>query len=142
VAIAGQPDACAGVGPANARSNQTRVFWENGASGSIPLRLALGHLLTLTSKGCSVPHMARKNLTTFLIALSDSIKLRDKFRDPVKRARLLEQWDLTDHPALQEGATIEEIRAAVVDETGLRQVEWWIRVAAAPELNEEYDPDA
>jgi hypothetical protein len=86
--------------------------------------------------------MARKDLTTFLIALSDSVKLRDKFRDPDKRARLLEQWDLTDHPALQEGATIEEIRAAVVDETGLRQVEWWIRVAAAPELNEEYDPDA
>jgi hypothetical protein len=86
--------------------------------------------------------MARKNLTTFLIALSDSIKLRDKFRDPVKRARLLEQWDLSDHPALQEDASVEEIRDAVVAETGLRQVEWWIRAAGAPELNEEYDPDA
>ena len=86
--------------------------------------------------------MARKDLTTFLIALSDSVKLRDKFRDPAKRGRLLETWDLTDHPALQEGATVEEIRAAVVAESGLAQVEWWISAADAPVLNEEYDPDA
>jgi hypothetical protein len=86
--------------------------------------------------------MARKDLTTFLIALSDSVKLRDKFRDPVKRARLLEQWDLVGHPALQEGVTVAEIRDAVAAESGVEQVEWWIRVAAAPELNEEYDPDA
>lgn len=86
--------------------------------------------------------MPRKELTTFLIALSDSVKLRDKFRDPEKRARLLEQWDLTGHPALQEGATIDEIRDAVEAESGLKQVEWWIRVAGAPLLNEEYDPNA
>src|SRR5688572_31847719 len=36
VAIAGQPCACAGVGPANARSNQPRVFGEKGARASIP----------------------------------------------------------------------------------------------------------
>jgi hypothetical protein len=86
--------------------------------------------------------MARKDLTTFLIALSDSVKLRDKFRDPAKRGRLLETWDLSNHPALQEGATVEEIRAAVVAESGLAQVEWWISAAGTPELNEEYDPDA
>ena len=81
-------------------------------------------------------------MTTFLIALSDSVKLRDKFRDPEKRERLLETWDLSDHPALQEGVTVDDIRDAVVAEGGLKQVEWWIRVAAPPELNEEYDPNA
>lgn len=86
--------------------------------------------------------MPRKDLTTFLIALSDSVKLRDKFRDPAKRARLLETWDLTDHPALRDGATVPEIRDAVAAESGVAQVEWWIRTAGAPELNEEYDPDA
>jgi len=40
VAIAGQPSACAGVRPANARSNQPRVFGEKGASESIGFRLA------------------------------------------------------------------------------------------------------
>jgi hypothetical protein len=86
--------------------------------------------------------MARKELTTFLIALSDSVKLRDKFRDPEKRERLLEQWDLSGHPALQEGVSVDDIREAVAAEGGERQVEWWIRVAEAPVLNEDYDPNA
>ena len=49
-----------------------------------------------------------KKLTNFLIALNDSIKLRDKYRDPNKRERLLEQWDLEDDAAAQPGA--EEAR--------------------------------
>ena len=84
-----------------------------------------------------------KNLTNFLISLSADPKLRDKFRDPVKRTKLLEQWDLQDEPVLQAGATPEMVKAAVVAEGGNpKQVEWWIRSASLPELNAEYDPNA
>ena len=86
--------------------------------------------------------MPKKDLTNFLIALNDSIKLRDKYRDPAKRQKLLEQWGLEDHPALQEGADVDAIRVAVLEETGLRQVEWWILAAGEPVLNPEYDPGA
>ena len=47
-------------------------------------RLASGALLTHAGRRCSVAHMAKK-LTNFLIALNDSVKLRDKYRDPEKR---------------------------------------------------------
>jgi hypothetical protein len=86
-----------------------------------------------------------KKLTNFLIALNDSIKLRDKYRDPDKRERLLRQWDLEDHPALQEGATIADIEEAVAAESGTKQVDLWIRAAGATldtQQNDEYDPDA
>jgi hypothetical protein len=90
--------------------------------------------------------MARKDLTTFLIALNDSIKLRDKYRDPEKRAKLLEQWGLSEHPALQETgdatADVKKLRDAVVAETGLKQVDLWIRSTGQPEQNLEYDPNA
>ena len=86
-----------------------------------------------------------KKLTNFLIALNDSIKLRDKYRNPEKRARLLEQWDLADEPALQEGATFEEIESAVRAESGSKHVDLWIRAAGAEPLqtldNPEYDPN-
>ena len=50
-----------------------------------------------------------KKLTNFLIALNDSIKLRDKSRDPQKRQKLLEQWDLEDEDALKEDAEAADI---------------------------------
>lgn len=84
----------------------------------------------------------KRNLTSFLIALSDSAKLRDRFRDPEKREKLLRDWELTEHSALQPGATIDEVQAAVTEEGGLKQVEWWILVDQAPVQNEEYDPIA
>ena len=86
-----------------------------------------------------------KKLTNFLIALNDSVKLRDKYRDPQKRAKLLEQWDLTDEPALQSAATFDDIAAAVKAETGSKHVDLWIRASGATlqtQPNEEYDPDA
>jgi hypothetical protein len=87
-----------------------------------------------------------KKLTNFLIALNDSVKLRDKYRDPQKRARLLEQWELTDEPALQEDATFEAIASAVAAESGSKQVDLWIRASGAGPLqtqdNPEYDPGA
>jgi hypothetical protein len=83
-----------------------------------------------------------KKLTNFLIALNDSIKMRDKYRDSAKRAKLLEQWDLTDEPALQEDATLDELIAAVEAESGLKQVDLWIRTAGRTDRNPEYDPNA
>jgi len=84
-----------------------------------------------------------KNLTNFLISLSADPKLRDKFRDTTKRTKLLEQWGLENEPVLQAGATVEQVEAAVVAEGGNpRQVEWWIRSASVPVLNEDYDPTA
>jgi hypothetical protein len=83
-----------------------------------------------------------KKLTNFLIALSADTKTRDKYRDPAKRAKLLQQWDLTNEPALQPGATAEDVRAAVVAETGLDQVEFWISVDGTPVPNPDYDDGA
>ena len=87
-----------------------------------------------------------KKLTNFLIALNDSIKLRDKYRDPDKRAQLLKQWDLEDEPALQDDATFEDIESAVAAESGTKQVDLWIRSAGVDPLrtkeNPEYDPGA
>ena len=86
-----------------------------------------------------------KKLTNFLIALNDSIKLRDKYRDPDKRDNLLKQWDLDDHPALQQDATISDIEEAVAAESGTRQVDLWIRAAGATlqtQQNDDYDPAA
>jgi hypothetical protein len=87
-----------------------------------------------------------KKLTNFLIALNDSMKLRDKYRDPVKRAKLLEQWDLEGEPALQEGASFDDIASAVARESGSKQVDLWIRSAGTgpleTERNPEYDPIA
>jgi hypothetical protein len=85
---------------------------------------------------------AKRNLTSFLIALSDSAKLRDRYRDPEKRAKLLRDWDLADHPALQEGASLEQMQQAVADEGGTYQVENWIGVDSDPVSNPEYDPEA
>jgi hypothetical protein len=82
-----------------------------------------------------------KKLTNFLIALNDSIKLRDKYRNPQKRAKLLEQWELSESQPLQNDS-VEDIREAVTAESGLKQVEWWIRAAGEPVLNPDYDPDA
>ena len=87
-----------------------------------------------------------KKLTNFLIALNDSVKLRDKYREREKRAKLLEQWDLTDADALQEDASFDTIESEVTKETGLKQVDLWIRSTAEGTLetkrNEEYDPSA
>jgi len=80
-----------------------------------------------------------KKLTNFLVALNDSIKLRDKYRDPDKHQRLLEQWGLADDPALEGGGDIDLMKAKVEAETGIKQVEWWIRSSGEPELNPEYD---
>ena len=80
-----------------------------------------------------------KKLTNFLIALNDSIKLRDKYRDPDKHDKLLEQWGLADDDALAGGGDIDLMKAKVETETGIKQVEWWIRSSGEPVLNEKYD---
>jgi hypothetical protein len=86
--------------------------------------------------------MARKDLTTFLIAINDSVKLRDKWRDPEKRGKLLEQWGLSEHPALQGGGDLVKMQEAVAAETGMKHVDLWIRAAGEPVRNPEYDSDA
>ena len=82
--------------------------------------------------------MPRKDLTTFLIALNDSIKLRDKYR--TRRTKLLQQWGLSEHPA-RDDATLDVMREAVAAER-TAQVDLWILVDQAPERNTEYDPNA
>jgi len=88
--------------------------------------------------------MARKDLTTFLIALNDSVKLRDRWRspNPEDREKLLKQWGLEDEPALQEGGDVDKMREKVAAESGLKQVDLWIRSAGEPISNPEYDPIA
>ena len=81
-----------------------------------------------------------KKWTNFLMALSADTKLRDKYRDSTKRAKLFEQYDITD-PSLLDAGREDDLKAAVEAESGLRQVEWWIR-AAGVEPNAEYDPNA
>ena len=83
-----------------------------------------------------------KKLTNFLIVLSADGKTRDKFRNSAKRAQLLEQYDLTGHPALQPGATVDQVIAAVEAETGVTQVEFWIGVDGVPVPNDRYDENA
>lgn len=87
-----------------------------------------------------------KKLTNFLIALNDSVKLRDKYREREKRAKLLEQWELTGADALQEDASFDTIEKAVAAETGSKQVDLWIRSTSVGTLetkrNPEYDPGA
>jgi hypothetical protein len=86
--------------------------------------------------------MPRKDLTTFLVALNDSIKMRDRWRDADKREKLLEQWGLKEHPALQGEGDVDEMRRAVEAESGLKQVDLWIRSTGVPEKNPAYDPTA
>ena len=83
----------------------------------------------------------QRNVTSFLIALSDSAKLRDRYRDPEKRTKLLRDWDLTEHPAFQQDASLDDLQQAVADEGGTQQVENWIGVDSV-EPNPEYDPEA
>ena len=83
-----------------------------------------------------------KTVTSFLLALSDSRKMRDRYRNPNKRRQLLDEWGLEDSPLFQPGATEEDFRAAVIEEGGLEQVEWWISAADAPTPNPDYDPTA
>ena len=88
--------------------------------------------------------MARKDLTTFLIAINDSVKLRDRWRspDPAEREKLLKQWGLEDEPALMDGGDVDLMRKKVAAESGSKQVDLWIRSAGEPESNPEYDPIA
>ena len=81
-----------------------------------------------------------KTVTSFLLALSDSRKMRDRYRDPDKRRDLLDEWDLAENPLFQPGATENDFREAVIAEGGLEQVEWWISTADAPIANRDYDP--
>jgi hypothetical protein len=83
-----------------------------------------------------------KTVTSFLLALSDSRKMRDKYRNPDKRRSLLEEWDLEDSPLFQSGATADDFRQAVVAESGLKQVEYWISVDGVPIANPDYDENA
>jgi hypothetical protein len=72
-------------------------------------------------------------LTEFLIALSNSSELRDRYNDASSRDDLLREWDLERHPALQPGATIEEMRSAVAGEPDVGEVpDWWILVDGDP----------
>lgn len=82
-------------------------------------------------------------MTTFLIALSESAKLRDRYRspDPEERAKLLRTWDMDEHPAFQEGGSITLMQEAVREEGGTELVENWIGVDSV-EPNPKYDPGA
>jgi hypothetical protein len=72
-------------------------------------------------------------LTEFLIALSNSSEVRDRYNDDSRREDLLREYDLERHPALQPDATIEEMRSAVAAEPDVGQVpDWWILVNSAP----------
>ena len=90
--------------------------------------------------------MPRKDLTTFLVALNDSVKLRDRWRnadgDPEKLEKLLRPWGLEDHPAVKDGGDIQKMREVVIAESGLELVDLWIRSAGAPETNPDYNPIA
>ena len=90
--------------------------------------------------------MARKDLTTFLIALNDSVKLRDRWRaagtDEEKLRKLLEPWGLEDEPAVNKGGDLDLMRKRVEAESGLTQVDLWIRSAGMPESNDKYNPNA
>jgi hypothetical protein len=79
-----------------------------------------------------------KKWTNLLIALSADSKTRDKYRDTTKRQQLLQQYDISD-PSLLDPGREEDLKAAVVAESGLKQVEWWIR-SAGVEANPDYDP--
>ena len=83
-----------------------------------------------------------KTITSFLLALSDSRKMRDRYRDANRRRGLLEEWDLEDDPLFQPDATEDDFRDRVVAEGGLAQVEWWIGAANVPVPNEDYDETA
>ena len=82
-----------------------------------------------------------KKWTNFLIALSNSEKARDKYRDSTKKAELFDQYGITDPTLLEEGNE-DELKAAVEAESGLAQVEWWISSSGAPVKNEAYDKHA
>jgi hypothetical protein len=65
-------------------------------------------------------------LTEFLIQLSNSAELRERYHS-AERDSLLREYDLQDHPALQPGATVDEMRAAVAGEPDVGSVpDWWI----------------
>lgn len=83
-----------------------------------------------------------KTVTSFLLALTDSRKMRDRYRDPARRRSLLEEWDLESNPLFQPGATESDFREVVAEEGGLEQVEWWISAVDAPVPNPDYDPSA
>jgi hypothetical protein len=57
-----------------------------------------------------------KPLTRFLIALGHSGDMLRLYQDDSKRTSLLREWGLEDHPALQPGATLEDIQIAVDEE--------------------------
>ena len=70
-----------------------------------------------------------QKLTRFLIALAHSSELMDKFNDPAQREALLREWNLADHPALRESATLAEVQRAVEAENEGADVAWWIQFA-------------
>lgn len=83
----------------------------------------------------------QKKWTNFLIALSTYPNARTRFRDTTKRADLFAQYGITD-PSLLDAGREDDLSAAVEAESGLAQVEWWIRAAGVPEYNPAYNPNA
>ena len=73
-------------------------------------------------------------LTDFLIALSESRDLADRFQDDASRDELLREWDLEGHPALQRGATLQDLQAAAAAEHtgGELQIDNWSLVDEGP----------
>ena len=58
-----------------------------------------------------------KPLTEFLLALSHSRELAQRFSDPDQRNDVLEQWGLGEHDLFTNGdPTLEEVQAAVAEE--------------------------
>ena len=89
------------------------------------------------------PRRESHPITNFLLALSSSIKMRKRYRDPDQRRRLLEEWNLEDDPLFQPGATEDAFRTRVDAEggPGLAEVEWIIRWAIDPDANPDDDPN-
>jgi hypothetical protein len=80
------------------------------------------------------------SLTNFLTELSESPELREAFQDERRREQLLEERGLERHPALQPGASLEDVRGAVADEQpgGEAGIEWWILVDSGPVENDSF----
>ena len=56
--------------------------------------------------------------------------------------KLLQPWGLEDEPAVNKGGDLDLMREAVKAESGSELVDLWIRSAAAPVSNPDYDPIA
>jgi hypothetical protein len=97
--------------------------------------------LTSARDGCSFSHMPQQTLSQFLIELGEKQSTRKRYRNPNKRAALLQSVGLEAEPVLQPGATLEAMKQKVADQdpSATTKIEWWIRANQAPEVNDQFD---